>query len=155
MADFERTLIIFKPDAMNRQLVGRILGRFEDRGLRIAALKLQQSPREQVEQHYAVHRGKPFHDSLVAFMTTGPVLVGVLEGPSAVTVVRNMLGATNGLNAAPGTIRGDFGLDQQYNLVHASDSLETARLEIELFFKPAEIVSYERVTDRWITRRTE
>lgn len=151
----ERTLIIFKPDAMNRQLVGRILGRFEDRGLRIAALKLQQSPRTQVERHYEVHRGKPFYNSLVEFMTAGPVIVGVLEGPSAVAVVRNMLGATNGLNAAPGTIRGDFGLDQQYNLVHASDSPETARQEIELFFKPDEIVSYERVTDRWITRQTE
>lgn len=151
----ERTLIIFKPDAMNRQLVGRILGRFEDRGLRITALKLQQSPRSQVERHYEVHRGKPFYGSLVEFMTAGPVIVGVLEGPSAVAVVRNMLGATNGLNAAPGTIRGDFGLDQQYNLVHASDSPETARQEIELFFKPEEVVSYERVTDRWITRQTK
>ncbi|MEW6198527.1 MAG: nucleoside-diphosphate kinase [Planctomycetota bacterium] len=149
----ERTLIIFKPDAMNRQLVGRILSRFEDRGLRIAALKLQQSPQAQVERHYEVHRGKPFYNSLVEFMTAGPVIVGVLEGPSAVAVVRNMLGPTNGVNAAPGTIRGDFGLDQQYNLVHASDSLETARQEIELFFKPEEVVSYERVTDRWIVRR--
>lgn len=149
----ERTLIIFKPDAMNRQLVGRILSRFEDRGLRIAALKLQQSPRAQVERHYEVHRGKPFYSSLVEFMTAGPVIVGVLEGPSAIAVVRTMLGPTNGLNAAPGTIRGDFGLDQQYNLVHASDSLETARQEIELFFKPEEVVSYERVTDRWIVRR--
>jgi nucleoside-diphosphate kinase len=150
----ERTLIIFKPDAMNRQLVGRILSRFEDRGLRIAALKLQQSPRAQVERHYEVHRGKPFYNSLVEFMTAGPVIVGVLEGPSAVAVVRNMLGPTNGVNAAPGTIRGDFGLDQQYNLVHASDSPETARQEIELFFEPEEVVSYERVTDRWITRPT-
>lgn len=150
----ERTLIIFKPDALNRQLVGRILSRFEDRGLRIAALKLQQSPRSQVERHYEVHRGKPFYNSLVEFMTAGPVIVGVLEGPSAVAVVRNMLGPTNGLNAAPGTIRGDFGLDQQYNLVHASDSPETARQEIELFFKPEEVVSYERVTDRWIVRRS-
>ena len=150
----ERTLIIFKPDAMNRQLVGRILSRFEDRGLRIAALKLQQSPQAQVERHYEVHRSKPFYNSLVEFMTAGPVIVGVLEGPSAVAVVRNMLGPTNGLNAAPGTIRGDFGLDQQYNLVHASDSPETARQEIELFFEPEEVVSYERVTDRWITRPT-
>ncbi len=147
----ERTLIIFKPDALHRQLVGRILARFEDKGLRIAALKLQQSPRQQVERHYAVHRGKPFYDSLVNFMTSGPVIVGILEGPSAISVVRNMLGATNGLNAAPGTIRGDFGLDQQYNLVHASDGPETARQEIELFFRPEEIVSYERAADHWIT----
>jgi len=147
----EQTLIIFKPDALHRHLVGRILARFEDKGLRIVGLKLQQSPRHQVERHYAVHRGKPFYDSLVEFMTSGPVIVGILEGPSAISVVRNMLGATNGLNAAAGTIRGDFGLDQQYNLVHASDGPETARQEIELFFRPEEIVSYQRVTDRWIS----
>ena len=146
----ERTLIIFKPDAMNRNLVGRILTRFEDKGLRIAALKLQKSPRTQVEKHYEVHKERPFYNSLVEFMTAGPVILAVLEGPEAITVVRNLLGATNGRKAAPGTIRGDFGLDQQYNLVHASDGPETARQEIELFFKPAEVVSYERVTDRWI-----
>ena len=146
----ERTLIIFKPDAMNRNLVGRILTRFEDKGLRIAALKLQKSPRSQVEKHYAVHKERPFYGSLVEFMTSGPVILAVLEGPEAITVVRNLLGATHGRKAAPGTIRGDFGLDQQYNLVHASDGPETARQEIDLFFEPAEIVSYERVTDRWI-----
>jgi len=146
----ERTLIIFKPDAVQRHLVGRILARFEDKGLRIAALKLQQSPRAQVEQHYAVHRERPFYRDLVEFMTSGPVIVAVLEGPEAITVVRNLLGATHGRKAAPGTIRGDFGLDQQYNLVHASDGPETAAKEIELFFQPHEIVSYERVTERWI-----
>ena len=146
----ERSLIIFKPDAMNRNLVGRILTRFEDKGLRIAALKLQKSPRSQVEKHYAVHKERPFYGSLVEFMTASPVILAVLEGPEAITVVRNLLGATNGRKAAPGTIRGDFGLDQQYNLVHASDGPETARQEIELFFRPEEIVSYERVTDRWI-----
>jgi len=148
----ERTLIIFKPDAMHRHLVGRILARFEDKGLRIAGLKLQHSPRAQVEQHYAVHRSRPFYAALVEFMTSGPVIIAVLEGPSAITVVRNMLGPTNGQQAPAGTIRGDFGLDQQYNLVHASDSAVTAREEIELFFRPEEIVSYERVTDRWIVR---
>jgi nucleoside-diphosphate kinase len=146
----ERTLIIFKPDAMHRALVGRILARFEDKGLRIAALKLQQSPRSLVEKHYAVHRERPFYASLVEFMTSGPVIVGVLEGPKAITVVRNMLGATDGRDAAPGTIRGDFGLDKQYNLVHASDGPETARMEIELFFKPEELVSYTRAGDRWV-----
>ena len=149
----ERTLIIFKPDAVHRHLVGRILTRFEEKGLRIAALKLQQSPRAQVEQHYEVHKERPFYAALVEFMTSGPVIVAVLEGPSAITVVRNMLGATNGLQAAPGTIRGDFGLDQQYNLVHASDGPETAQKEIELFFQPHEIVSYARVTERWIVRK--
>ena len=148
----ERTLIIFKPDAIQRHLVGRILTRFEDKGLRIAAMKLQQSPRQQVERHYAVHKERPFYASLVEFMTSGPVILAVLEGPSAITVVRKMLGATNGLNAESGTIRGDFGLDQQYNLVHASDGPETAKTEIELFFKPQEIIDYERVTERWIIR---
>ena len=149
----ERTLIIFKPDALHRNLVGRILTRFEDKGLRIAGLKLQRSPRQQVEQHYEVHKGRPFYDSLVEFMTSGPVILAVLEGPAAITVVRNLLGATHGRDAAPGTVRGDFGLDQQYNLVHASDGPETARQEIELFFKPDEIITYERVTDRWIVRK--
>jgi nucleoside-diphosphate kinase len=149
----ERTLIIFKPDAVHRHLVGRILTRFEEKGLRIAALKLQQSPRTQVEQHYEVHKERPFYAALVEFMTSGPVIVAVLEGPSAITVVRNVVGATNGLQAAPGTIRGDFGLDQQYNLVHASDGPETAQKEIELFFQPHEIVSYARVTERWIVRK--
>jgi len=151
----ERTLIIFKPDAVNRNLVGRILTRFEDKGLRLAALKLQKSPRKQVEQHYEVHHGKPFYDALVDFMTAGPVVIAVLEGPEAIAVVRNLLGATHGRKAAPGTIRGDFGLDQQYNLVHASDGPETAAKEIALFFKPEEIVNYERATDRWITRPGE
>lgn len=146
----ERTLIIFKPDTMNRGLVGRILQRFEDKGLRLAAMKLQQSPRQQVEQHYAVHRERPFYQDLVNFMTSGPVIVAVLEGPNAITVVRNLLGATHGQQAAPGTIRGDFGLDQQYNLVHASDGPDTAKQEIELFFQPDEIVSYERAVDRWV-----
>jgi nucleoside-diphosphate kinase len=149
----ERTLVIFKPDALNRLLVGRILARFEDKGLRIAALKLQQSSRTQVQELYEVHRGKPFYDSLVEFMSGGPVILAVLEGPSAITVVRNTLGATDGRQAAPGTIRGDFGLDQQYNLVHASDGPDTARFEIELFFKPEEIFEYTRSPDRWITRK--
>jgi len=146
----ERTLIIFKPDTLQRMLVGRILQRFEDKGLRIVAMKLQQSPRAQVEQHYAVHHGKPFYDALVGFMTSGPVILAVLEGPGAITVVRNLLGATNGRQAAPGTIRGDFGLDQQYNLVHASDGPETAQAEVALFFKPEELVSYTRAADRWV-----
>jgi nucleoside-diphosphate kinase len=146
----ERTLIIFKPDAVNRLLVGRILTRFESKGLRIAAMKLQKSPRAQVEQHYEVHKERPFYSSLVQFMTSGPVIVAVLEGPEAIGVVRSMLGATNGIEAAPGTIRGDFGLSKQYNLVHASDSSESAKVEIELFFKADEIVAYERSPDQWI-----
>ena len=149
----ERTLIIFKPDAVNRLLVGRILTRFEDKGLRIVAMKLQQSPVEQVKKHYEVHQQKPFYNALVKFMTGGPVILVVLEGPFATTVVRKMLGATDGRVATAGTIRGDFGLDQQYNLIHASDGPETARTEIELFFKPEEIVDYTRAPDRWIVSK--
>lgn len=146
----ERTLIIFKPDCMQRMLVGRILQRFEDKGLRIVAMKLQHSPIAQVEKHYEIHRERPFFSSLVQFMSGGPVIVAVLEGPGAITVVRNLLGATNGREAAPGTIRGDFGMDKQYNLVHASDSPESALREIEIFFDPAEVVNYTRATDAWI-----
>lgn len=146
----ERTLIIFKPDAMNRMLVGRILTRFEEKGLRLAAMKMQRSPREQVERHYAVHKDRPFYSALVEFMTAGPVILAVLEGPQAIAVVRNLLGATDGLVAAAGTIRGDFGLDVQYNLVHASDAPETASKEIELFFKPEELITWDRAPDRWI-----
>jgi nucleoside-diphosphate kinase len=149
----ERTLLIFKPDSIHRLLVGRILARFEEKGLRIAALKMQQSPRSQVEQHYEVHKQRPFYSSLVKFMTSGPVILAVLEGPQAISVVRNLLGATDGRQAAPGTIRGDFGLDQQYNLVHASDGLETAEQEIELFFRPEEILTYTRAADGWVARR--
>ena len=147
----ERTLIIFKPDAMQRMLVGRILARFEDKGLRLAAVKLQKSPHSQVEKHYEVHKGRPFYDSLVQFMTSGPVIVAVLEGPNAITVVRKMLGATNGMEAEPGTIRGDYGLSKQYNLVHASDGPDTAKMEIGLFFRPEEVVEYSRAGDTWIT----
>ena len=146
----ERTLIIFKPDTVHRMLVGRILSRFEDKGLRIVGMKLQQSPRTQVERHYEVHRERPFYKDLVNFMTSGPVIVAVLEGPSAISVVRSLLGATDGRQAVPGTIRGDFGLDKQYNLVHASDGADTARFEIELFFKPEELISYSRAGDRWV-----
>jgi nucleoside-diphosphate kinase len=146
----ERTLIIFKPDAVQRMLVGRILARFEDKGLRVVGMKLQQSARTQVEKHYEVHKERPFYGQLVGFMTSGPVIVAVLEGPNAITVVRNLLGATDGRQAAPGTIRGDFGLDKQYNLVHASDGAETAEFEIKLFFKPEELVGYQRASDKWI-----
>lgn len=147
----ERSLIIFKPDCVHRMLVGRILARFEEKGLRLAGMKLQKSPRSQVEKHYEVHKGRPFYDSLVNFMTSGPVVIAVLEGPNAITVVRKMLGATNGMEAEPGTIRGDFGLSRQNNLVHASDGPDTAKAEIALFFKPDELVDYVRASDAWIS----
>ena len=131
-------------------LVGQVLARFEAKGLRLVGMKLQKSATSQVEKHYAVHKERPFYGDLVRFMTSGPVVVAVLEGPGAIGVVRTMLGATNGREAAPGTIRGDFGLDKQYNLVHASDSPETASFEIDLFFKPEELVGYSRAADGWI-----
>ena len=146
----ERTLIIVKPDAVQRGLIGRVLSRFEEKGLRIIGMKFQQSAKAQVEKHYEVHKERPFYAALVGFMTSGPVVVAALEGPQAITVVRTMLGATDGRQAAPGTIRGDFGLDKQFNLVHASDGPETARFELELFFNPEELVSYKRAPDPWI-----
>lgn len=146
----ERTLIIVKPDAVQRGLIGRVLQRFEEKGLRVIGMKLQQSPKAQVEKHYEVHKERPFYAALVGFMTSGPVVVAALEGPQAISVVRTMLGATDGRQAAPGTIRGDFGLDKQFNLVHASDGPETAKFELDLFFKPEELVSYKRAADTWI-----
>jgi nucleoside-diphosphate kinase len=146
----ERTLIIFKPDCVQRRLVGEILGRFEARGLRVAALKLMQVDRALGEKHYAEHEGKPFFEGLIQFITGGPVVVGVLQGNEAVAVVRGMLGATNGVAAAPGTIRGDFSISKQNNLVHGSDSPESAQREIALWFNPAELVDYAIEGSRWV-----
>jgi nucleoside-diphosphate kinase len=147
----QRTLIIFKPDCVQRRLVGPILQRFEAKGLRIAALKLLQVSRELGEQHYGEHKGKPFFGGLIEFITGGPVVVGVLVGNEAVTVVRNMLGATNGAAAAPGTIRGDFSISKQNNLVHGSDSSESAAREIALWFRPEELVEYELAGSEWVS----
>lgn len=131
----DRTLVIFKPDCVQRRLVGEILKRFEAKGLRIAALKLIQVDRALGEKHYAEHQGKPFFGGLIDFITGGPVVVGVLQGNEAITVVRTMLGATNGTAAAPGTVRGDFSISKQNNLIHGSDSPESADREIALWFK--------------------
>jgi nucleoside-diphosphate kinase len=147
----QKTLIIFKPDCLQRRLVGTLLGRFEARGLRIAALKLMQVDRGLAEQHYAEHRGKPFFEGLIAFITSAPVVVGVLEGDEAISVVRGMLGATSGLVAAPGTIRGDFSLSKQNNLVHGSDSLESAQRELALWFRPGELCDYELAGETWVS----
>jgi nucleoside-diphosphate kinase len=130
----ERTLILFKPDALKRRLVGRILSRFEEKGLTIVGMRLMQIDEELAARHYEAHVGKPFYESLVSFMTSDPVIAMVLEGPRAVDVCRSLMGATFGFKAEPGTIRGDFGISNQYNLVHGSDSLESAEREIELFF---------------------
>ena len=146
----ERTLVILKPDAVQRGLVGAIIGRFEARGLKIVGLKLMQIGRDLAERHYAVHRGKPFYAGLIDYITSAPVVVMVLEGPQAVEIVRSTMGATRPGEAQVGTIRADYALTVGRNLVHGSDSLETARFEIELFFSDAELVLWVRDTDRWI-----
>jgi nucleoside-diphosphate kinase len=137
----ERTLVLIKPDAMERRLAGEILARFEDRGLTIRAVKLVQVDRDLAERHYAEHREKPFFGELVEFITSSPTLALVLEGESVVSVVRSTIGATNPADAAPGTIRGDLALAMPDNLVHGSDSLESAEREIALWFSDGELVT--------------
>jgi nucleoside-diphosphate kinase len=139
----ERTLILIKPDAIQRRLAGRILTRFEERGLRIVGLKLIQITPELSQKHYAEHVSKPFYPLLEEFITSGPVIAVAAEGPGAVAVVRAMMGSTNGRESAPGTIRGDYGLSRQMNLVHGSDGPEAAKREIELYFRPEEMLDYE------------
>jgi nucleoside-diphosphate kinase len=147
---YERTLVLIKPDAVQRLLTGRILARYEDRGLKVIGLKLVQVPRDLAERHYDVHRAKPFFKGLVDFITSGPLAAAVVEGPNAIAVVRAMNGATRPHEAAPGTIRGDFALETAQNLVHASDSAETASAELALWFRDDELVSYDREIDRWV-----
>jgi nucleoside-diphosphate kinase len=139
----ERTLILIKPDAVKRRLSGRILTRFEERGLRLVGMKLIQVTKELSQKHYAEHVSKPFYPLLEEFITSGPVVAIVAEGPGAVAVVRAMMGPTNGRDAAPGTIRGDYGLSRQMNLVHGSDSPDAAKREIELYFRPEELLDYQ------------
>ena len=146
----ERTLVLIKPDAMQRGLAGEVLRRLEARGLRIAALKLLQVDRALAQRHYAEHAGKPFHESLIAYITTCPIIAAVLEGSDAVEAVRATIGKTNPREAAPGTIRGDLGLEIGRNLIHGSDSLASAAREIDLFFQPSELLSYERAIDPWL-----
>lgn len=146
----ERTLVLIKPDAVQRLLTGRILARYEERGLRLVGMKLITVPRELAERHYAVHRDKPFFGGLVDFITSGPLVALALEGPNAIAVVRAMNGATRPHEAAPGTIRGDFALETAQNLVHASDSGETAAFELPLWFRDEELLEYGREIDRWV-----
>ncbi|MQF48611.1 nucleoside-diphosphate kinase [SAR202 cluster bacterium AC-647-N09_OGT_505m] len=147
----EQTLVLVKPDGVQRALAGAIISRLEARGLRIVAMKMLQISRDMAMRHYGVHQGKPFFEGLVNFITSGPVVAMVLEGRSAVEMVRNTVGSTNPLQAQPGTIRGDLGLDIGRNLVHASDSQETAAQEIGFFFSPDEILNYCRDVDKWVT----
>ena len=146
----ERTLVLIKPDAMQRGLAGEILSRLERRGLKIVALRLMQIDDALARRHYAEHEGKPFLEGLVRFITASPVVAAVFEGPNAVESVRTLMGATDPQKAAPGTIRGDLALYIQNNLIHGSDSPESAQREIALFFSDGEILSWERSVDRWI-----
>jgi nucleoside-diphosphate kinase len=146
----ERTLVLIKPDAMQRGLASEILGRLERRGLRIVGLKLMQVDRDLAERHYGEHKGKPFFEGLVSYITSCPIVAAVLEGTNAVESVRNTMGKTNPKDAAPGTIRGDFGLEIGRNLVHGSDSVESAEREVNLFFAPAEVLDVKRDVDPWV-----
>jgi len=146
----ERTLVLVKPDSMQRGLASEILGRLERRGLKLVGLKLMRVSDALARRHYGEHEGKPFFDGLIAYITSSPIIAAVLEGTSAVQAVRSTLGKTNPVNAEPGTIRGDLGLETGRNLVHGSDSTESAEREIALFFSKDELLTYPRDVDRWV-----
>jgi len=148
-AQIERTLVLIKPDAMNRGLAGEVILRLERKGLKLVAMKLVQVDRELASRHYEAHTEKPFFESLVEFITSCPIIAMVIEGRGAIDLVRRTMGATDPAKADPGTIRGDLAMDIQPNLVHGSDSSESATREIALFFRPEEILSYSRTGDDW------
>lgn len=149
----ERTLIVLKPDAVQKQLVGEIIGRFERKGLKLAALKMLSVSQELARKMYAVHEGKDFYTPLIEFITAGPVVAMVWQGQDAIAVARKMMGPTFGPDAPPGTVRGDFGMSRRYNLIHGSDSPESAAKEIPLFFNAGEIIDYTLIGERWIYAR--
>lgn len=151
----ERTFVMLKPDAVQRRLVGAILQRFEQKGLSIVGLKLVAVTRARAEQLYSVHKGKPFYETLVGFVTSSPVVVMAVEGHQAVSVVRKLLGATFGFNAEPGTIRGDFGSSKGFNLIHGSDSPESVARELPLFFAEEELVAVDRCDLNWVLEEPE
>ena len=146
----QQTLVVVKPDGVQRALVGKILTRFEERGIKLVALKMMQVTREFAEKHYAVHQGKFFYEGLVQYIGSSPVVAMVLEGHEAIDTVRKMVGKTKPWEAEPGTIRGDFAMMGLRNLIHASDAPETAQHEIALWFKPAELMGYPRDLDKWV-----
>ena len=145
----ERSLVLIKPDGVQRGLIGDIIKRFEQRGLKLVAAKFLLVPRSLAEAHYAVHKGKPFYESLVERITSSPVLALVWEGKLVVSAIRQTVGLTNPMNADPGTIRHDLGMTSEFNLVHASDSPENGQFEVSLWFKAEEVVSWDREFDRW------
>jgi nucleoside-diphosphate kinase len=146
----ERTLIILKPDAVQRSLCGQILDRFEKKGLQIIGMKFMKITPSLAETHYSPHKGKPFYDGLVKFMTSSPVLVIALAGKDAIAISRKLMGATFGSKAEPGTIRGDFGVSNSFNLIHGSDSVESAQRELGLFFKPDELLEWKPAIQAWV-----
>ena len=146
----ERTLIIVKPDGVQRGLTGEIISRFERRGLKVVALKMLQVDRALAEEHYAVHKGRPFYDGLIEYIVSAPVVVMALEGKNAVKAARQTIGATNPLEAAPGTIRGDYGMEIGRNLIHGSDSVENGETELALWFSAADYAPQERPGSEWI-----
>jgi len=146
----EKTLVLIKPDGVQRGLAGRVIARFEQKGLKIVAMKMLHMDRDLATRHYAIHKGKAFFEDLVDFITSGPIVALVTEAPNAVAMVRTMMGDTDPAKAQPGTIRGDFGIDIGHNVFHGSDAPENASTEIALFFSAREILSYERELDRWL-----
>jgi nucleoside-diphosphate kinase len=149
-SSIEKTFVMIKPDGVQRGIIGEIITRLERKGLKIVAMKMMHISEELASIHYAEHHGKPFFEGLLSYITSGPVVAMVVEGKNAVKVVRTIVGSTNPVEASPGTIRGDFGMDVGRNIIHASDSLTSAEREINLFFKPEEIVRYKKAEEEWI-----
>jgi nucleoside-diphosphate kinase len=148
--NLDRTLVLIKPDGVQRGLIGEVIARLERRGLRLAGAKFMQVSQELAETHYAIHKGKPFYDGLIAYITSAPVMAMVWEGPNAIAAVRQTMGATRPTEAAPGSVRHDFALEVGRNLTHASDSVENGQAEVSLWFTDQELVNWERAVDPWI-----
>ena len=146
----ERSLVLVKPDGVQRALIGEVISRLERRGLRLVGAKFMQVSRELAETHYAIHKGKPFYDGLIAYIISAPVMAMVWEGPNAVAAIRQTMGSTRPTEAAPGSLRHDFALEVGRNLTHASDTVENGEKEVALWFKPEELVDWKREVDRWV-----
>lgn len=146
----EQTLVIIKPDGLQRRLIGKIVSRFEQKGLNIVAMKMSRIPEKIIREHYGVHKGKDFYEPLISYMTAGPVVLMVLEAIAAIAIVRSLAGPTFGADAPAGTIRGDLAASKRYNLVHASDSVQAAKQEIALFFKPEDLLDYQMNDIAWV-----
>jgi nucleoside-diphosphate kinase len=146
----ERTLVLVKPDGVQRGLIGEVISRLERRGLRLIGAKFMKVSLQLAQTHYAVHEGKPFYEGLISYITSSPVMAMAWEGPNAVAAVRQTMGSTKPTEAAPGTLRHDFALEVSFNLTHASDTVDNGQKEVNLWFQPAELVNWERSTDRWI-----